>query len=277
MQLVKRQENLDSYSLNNVSAKFLGDTKLDLPASEIFAKFRQGPDERADIARYAVQDVLLPLRLFAKLNMYDNLAQMSVATCVPMDFLLSRGQQIKVFSLILRQARTMGFVLPDDKKITIDGKFEGATVLAAKKGAYFDVVSGLDFASLYPSIIRSYNMCYSTLVLPHSPAPQNVYEVDTGLGIFKFSQDSPGIVPKLLENLAVWRKDAKTKMQQCKDAGDTFGVSVWNGAQLAFKVSMNSVYGFLGANHGFLPCLPIAMAVTATGLYSTNYKMPPKL
>lgn len=147
MQLVKRQENLDSYSLNNVSAKFLGDTKLDLPAAEIFAKFRQGPEERADIARYAVQDVLLPLRLFAKLNMFDNLAQMSVATCVPMDYLLSRGQQIKVFSLILRQARTMGYVLPDDKKITIDGKFEGATVLAAKKGAHFDVISGLDFAS----------------------------------------------------------------------------------------------------------------------------------
>jgi DNA polymerase delta subunit 1 len=121
------------------------------------------------------------------------------------------------------------------------------------------------FFAVYPSIIRSYNMCYSTLVLPHSPVPNEVYEVDTGLGVFKFSQDSPGIVPKLLENLAVWRKDAKKKMQGCKDAGDSFGVSLWNGAQLAFKVSMNSVYGFLGANQGFLPCLPIAMAVTATG------------
>ena len=147
MQLVKREKKLDSYALNNVSKLFLNDSKLDLPASEIFRKFRGSPDDRADIARYAVQDVLLPLRLFAKLNMYDNLAQMSVATCVPMDYLLSRGQQIKVFSLILRQAKSMGYILPDDKKITIDGKFEGATVLQAKKGAYFDVISGLDFAS----------------------------------------------------------------------------------------------------------------------------------
>ena len=77
--------------------------------------------------------MLLPLKLFDKLHMYENLAQMSVATCVPMDYLLSRGQQVKVFSLILKQARTMGFVLPDDKSITIDGKFEGATVLEAKK------------------------------------------------------------------------------------------------------------------------------------------------
>lgn len=147
MQLVKREKKLDSYSLNNVAKQFLNDTKIDLPASEIFKKFRGSPEDRADIARYAVQDVLLPLRLFAKLNMFDNLAQMSVATCVPMDYLLSRGQQIKVYSLILKQARSMGYVLPDDKSITIEGKFEGATVLQAKKGAYFDVVSGLDFAS----------------------------------------------------------------------------------------------------------------------------------
>jgi DNA polymerase delta subunit 1 len=271
MQLVKREKKLDSYSLNNVSKKFLGDSKLDLPASEIFRKFKGTPDDRADIARYAVQDVLLPLRLFAKLNMYDNLAQMSVATCVPMDYLLSRGQQIKVFSLILRQAKSMGYVLPDDKKITIDGKFEGATVLQAKKGAYFDVISGLDFASLYPSILRSYNMCYSTLVLPGCPMPSEVYEIDTGLGVYTFAQDTPGIIPELLKNLATWRKDAKAKMAQCKAAGDSFGASVWDGAQLAFKVSMNSVYGFLGASNGFLPCVPIAAAVTSTGNFRLKH------
>ena len=54
-------------------------------------------------------------------------------------------------------------------------------------------------------------------------------------------------------------------MQACKDAGDPFGASVWDSTQLAFKVSMNSVYGFLGASKGMLPCVPIAAAVTATG------------
>lgn len=67
---------------------------------------------------------------------------------VPVDYLLSRGQQIKVFSVILHKAREMGFLCPDDKKIGTEGKYEGATVLDARRGAYFDVVSGLDFASL---------------------------------------------------------------------------------------------------------------------------------
>lgn len=128
---------------------------------------------------------------------------------------------------------------------------------------------------MYPSILRSYNMCYSTLVLPGCPVPENVYEIDTGLGVYKFAQDTPGIVPELLKNLATWRKDAKKKMAVCKAAGDSFGASVWDGAQLAFKVSMNSVYGFLGASQGFLPCVPIAAAVTSTGNYILKiYQVP---
>ena len=35
--------------------------------------------------------------------------------------------------------------------------------------------------------------------------------------------------------------------------------------QRSFKVVMNSVYGFLGASRGFIPCVPIAASVTATG------------
>ena len=96
MQLVRRDHKLDSYSLNNVSKKFLGgETKVDLPAYKIFEKFRGSASDRADIARYAVQDVLLPLKLFRRLHLYDTLSQMSIATCVPIDFLLSRGQQVR--------------------------------------------------------------------------------------------------------------------------------------------------------------------------------------
>jgi DNA polymerase delta subunit 1 len=265
MQLVKREHKLESYSLNNVSLKFLNDSKVDLPAYQIFEKFVQGPAERAEIATYAAQDVLLPLRLLTRLNIFENLTQMAIATGVPVEYLLSRGQQIKVFSVILKQAKDMGFLLPDDKNMTITGKFEGATVLDAKKGVYYDPVCGLDFASLYPSIMRTYNLCYSTLVIPGKDQPENVYTVDTGLGVYTFSQDEKGILPTLLENLATWRKDAKKKMALCKKQGDTFGESLWNGAQLAFKITMNSVYGFTGASRGFMPCVPIAAATTATG------------
>jgi len=40
---------------------------------------------------------------------------------------------------------------------------------------------------------------------------------------------------------------------------------VYNGKQLAYKVSMNSVYGFTGAGKGILPCVPIASTTTCRG------------
>jgi len=40
---------------------------------------------------------------------------------------------------------------------------------------------------------------------------------------------------------------------------------VYNGKQLAFKVSMNSMYGFTGASKGMLPCMAIASTTTSKG------------
>lgn len=124
------------------------------------------------------------------------------------------------------------------------------------------------FFMQYPSIIRAHNLCYTTIVL--DPLMSNVegveyYEVETSMGRFRFSQSSPGVVPSLLEDLATYRKQAKRDMAACKDTGDTWGESLANARQLAFKITMNSVYGFLGATRGMLPLVHIAASVTATG------------
>lgn len=150
LQYVRREYKLDSYSLDNVSKKFLASQKLDLPAAEIFSKFMGTSADRADIARYAVRDTELPLRLVSKLSVWENLSEMANAVNVPVDYLLNRGQQIKVYSVIMGKARQLGYLIPDDQGIGIEEgvKYEGATVLDAQRGAYFDVVTGLDFASL---------------------------------------------------------------------------------------------------------------------------------
>lgn len=91
------------------------------------------------------------------------------------------------------------------------------------------------------------------------------YEVETKQGTFKFAQAPRGVVPALLEDLAQFRKRAKADMAVAKKRGDEWAAAVHNGKQLAYKVTMNSVYGFLGATKGRLPCVPIAASVTATG------------
>jgi DNA polymerase delta subunit 1 len=62
-----------------VSAKFLGDAKLDLPAAEIFRCFRGSDADRARIASYAAKDTELPLRLTSKLCILENLFEMANA------------------------------------------------------------------------------------------------------------------------------------------------------------------------------------------------------
>lgn len=276
LQYVRREYKLDKYSLNAVSEKFLGDAKLDLPAAQIFERFRGTSADRAVIAAYAAKDTRLPLALAAKLAVLENLLEMANAVTVPVSYLLLRGQQIKVWSLVLASARAKGFVCPDDVGMSLDDgeKYAGATVLDAQRGAYFDIVSGLDFASLYPSILRGYNLCPSTLVMDadkYGAVPGvEYYTVDTGMGVHTFAQTRDGervdsVVPGLLEQLAQFRAAAKRDMADAKARGDAFGAALANGKQLAYKVSANSVYGFLGASKGFLPCLPVAAAVTATG------------
>ena len=58
------------------------------------------------------------------------------------------------------------------------------------------------------------------------------------------------------------RKATKKLMKTEKDP---FMYEVLNGKQLAQKVTMNSIYGFTGAENGILPLKPIASSVTATG------------
>lgn len=147
LQYMRKEFKLDSYSLNNVAAKYLGDTKIDLPAWQIFDKFEGSSADRAVIAEYAAKDTVLPLQLLAKLSVFENLAEMANATYCPLEYVVQRGQQIKVYSVLMKKARSMGFACPDNVGIGVVGKFTGATVLNADRGAYFDIVSGLDYAS----------------------------------------------------------------------------------------------------------------------------------
>jgi len=268
LQWMRKNRNLESYSLNNVSKLYLGDQKDDLPAMQIFEKFEGTSADRAVIAKYAAQDTLLPLKLTTKLAIFEDVTEMANAVKIPVDWVGFRGQQVRAFSCLFGKARDMEYAIPDDKRWAAEGKFEGATVLEPKKGAYFSPIAALDFASLYPSIIRAHNMSPEMLVMDPKYARMpgvEYYEIETGIGTFRYSQNSQGVVPALLDDLAKFRKNAKKLMAIAHEKENEFEESLYDAKQKAFKVVMNSVYGFLGASKGFIPCVPIAASVTATG------------
>lgn len=107
---------------------------------------------------------------------------MARVTGVPFNFLLSRGQSIKVLSQLFRRANDEGYIIPtlksegklvatmqsarpsNCKPTGTDEQYEGATVIEPKKGYYDIPIATLDFSSLYPSIMMAHNLCYTTLL-----------------------------------------------------------------------------------------------------------------
>ncbi|KAG5031781.1 hypothetical protein JHK85_015763 [Glycine max] len=245
-------------------------------------------------------DAYLPQRLLDKLMFIYNYVEMARVTGVPISFLLSRGQSIKVLSQLLRKARQRNLVIPNAKQAGSEqGTFEGAThvrpeiklnlkcplvlqlineklkefsnfkylyVLEARAGFYEKPIATLDFASLYPSIMMAYNLCYCTLVTPEDARklnipPESVNRTPSGETFVK-SNLQKGILPEILEELLTARKRAKADLKEAKDPLEK---AVLDGRQLALKISANSVYGFTGATIGQLPCLEISSSVTSYG------------
>jgi DNA polymerase delta subunit 1 len=261
-QTVKAEHKLESYSLNNVSLEFLGDKKNDMPIREMFGHYENGDAQKLrEVAEYCIKDTELPIQLMQKLYTIENFIEMAKATWVPMNFLAERGQQIKVFSQIAKKARELGFIIPTLPKSNAPVEYEGATVLEAQTGAYYEPITALDFASLYPSIMMAHNLCYSTLVM--DPKYDNIPGVEYEThGSHRFAQNVPSLLPEILKDLKQFRKKAKAEMAKTKG---TPMYHIYDSKQLAYKVSMNSVYGFTGASKGMLPCVAIASTVTSQG------------
>lgn len=266
---MQRNHKLSSYSLNSVCAEYLGQQKEDVHHS-IISDLQNGSDEdRHRLAVYCLKDAALPQRLMDKLSVMVNYIEMARVTGVPMSFLITRGQQIKVFSMILRKCRNEKLLVPTLKKAGFqsdDVAYEGATVLDPIKSYYQVPIATLDFASLYPSIMQAYNLCYSTLVNPAdvSKLDPSTYKKSENGHVFVNSETKTGILPTILSELLAARKRAKKDM---KNAPTEFERAVQNGRQLALKVSANSVYGFTGATVGQLPCVPIASSTTSYGRF----------
>ena len=264
---VKKGYKLDSYKLDSVSKLYLGDQKIDMAPKEMFARYREeDPVKLREVAEYCIKDTLLPHRLMKKLCILLNLVEMAKATWVPVPFLVERGQQIKVFSQLTKKARELGFMVPTIRYGSLpEEPYEGATVLEAQKGAYYTPITALDFEALYPSIMMAHNLCYSSYVMDERKYGNIAgieYETfNIGDRTYKFAQDVPSLLPAILSELKQFRKQAKRDMA----AATGFMKEVYNGKQLAYKISMNSVYGFTGAGKGILPCVPIASTTTSKG------------
>jgi DNA polymerase elongation subunit (family B) len=176
MKVVQRDHKLDSYKLDTVASHFMGMNKLDVSPQEIFDLYRTGIAENiAKIADYCVQDCALCNKLIMKLEtMASNIGMANVCS-VPLSYIFMRGQGVKIFSLIAKECKKRGYLVPVVNKAASNNNadnpdneesYEGAIVLEPKTGIYIDTpIAVLDYASLYPSSMISENLSHDCIVL----------------------------------------------------------------------------------------------------------------
>jgi DNA polymerase delta subunit 1 len=83
---------------------------------------------------------------------------MASICCVPINFLIFRGQGVKLMSFVAKKCRENNTLMPDLEKSNDFDRYEGAIVLPPKCGMYIDIpVACVDYSSLYPSAMISQN------------------------------------------------------------------------------------------------------------------------
>jgi DNA polymerase elongation subunit (family B) len=143
-----------------------GLAKDDVTPQDIFRMTNEGPKERAVIAKYCIQDCNLVHHLMRKIDVLTGYSEMASLCSVPMDFLVMRGQSIKLTSYIAKKCREKGTLMPVIEKSLTDDGYEGATVLEPKCNLYLETpVACLDYSSLYPSSMISENISHDSKVL----------------------------------------------------------------------------------------------------------------
>jgi DNA polymerase elongation subunit (family B) len=143
--------------------------KDDVSPQDIFRLHREGAKGRAIVGKYCLQDCDLVIELYKKLETFNNTMCMANVCSVPVSYIFTRGQGIKIESLIFKACRERDIlihVLSIPKQgLSGEDSFEGAIVLNPDPGFYSDSPIGVcDFASLYPSTIVSENISHDSLL-----------------------------------------------------------------------------------------------------------------
>ncbi len=150
-------------------------------------------------------------------------------------------------------------------KAVIEGKkYAGALVIEPPKGVFFDVTV-LDVASLYPSIIKRYNLSYETVDYKKCREDKRIKVIDeTGKEIHFSCIEKPGLTAQLTGLLRDFRVGIYKK--RAKDKSLPEEQRAWyDVVQRAMKVFINASYGVFGAENFPLYSPAVAESVTALG------------
>ena len=238
-----KNAKFDSYTLEDVSQSLLGEGKT------LKGKKRHNEIEKLyktnlpKLVEYNLQDCKLAYDLITKTKIIDLAIERSTLTGMPLNKITT---SIAAFdSLYIREANKRGLVSPTTKYERKPERITGGYVMESKAGIYNNILM-LDFKSLYPSIIKTFNIDPASFLEKPSKKIKTIKSPNKAYFI-----NQPGVLPQIIEKLHKAREKAKKENREL--------------SSYAIKIIMNSFFGVLASPNCRYFSLDMANAITHFG------------
>ncbi len=237
-------------TLQFVARTLLGDSKLAVDRRNIDEEWARDP---ARVMEYCEHDADLALRILQRLRTIEKAADLATVAHLPLEEGLNGRTSLFIDAMLIPRADRRGVGVPMSHFGGRDNPIEGGYVHAIRPGMYRWVVV-LDFKSMYPSIIISKNLCFTTLDAEAGTtvAPSGARFVPRDV--------RRGLIPEILEELLADR-DRFRRAQ--REAATPELAAYYDGLQNAVKVLMNSFYGVLASSFYRFTNKDIGAAITS--------------
>ncbi len=243
--------SLTDYKLQTAAEEILGESKLDLfkninKGQEIERLFKEEPQK---LVNYNLKDSQLVIEILEKKGLIDLTVQRSLLTGMQLDRV--KGSIASLDNLYIRETMKKGYVCPTGKYKERSARIKGGFVKESIPGIY-DYIIVLDFKSLYPSIIRTFNIDPLSFIpkeFHNKYKKTDVIEAPNGTWFKK----EYGILPMLIQRL--WEQRDKAKKRNNKEES------------YAIKITMNSFFGVLANPMCRFYNIDIANAITHFGQF----------
>ncbi len=257
------------FSLNSVSKALLDEEKIDYG-------IELGKLNLYQTANYCFNDA----RLTYKLTSFNNDLLMNLLVVIsriakmPIDDIARMGVSQWIRSLIYYEHRQRNALIPkraelEKKSVGVvsdavikDKKYRGGLVIDPIEGIHFNVTV-MDFASLYPSIIKVRNISYETVRCPHEECKKNTIPQTNHWACTKINGMTSLLIGSLRDLRVNFYKHLSKNESLSEEQRQQYTV-----VSQALKVILNASYGVMGAEIFPLYFLPAAEATTAIGRYT---------
>jgi DNA polymerase I len=256
-------------TLDDVGRALIGMEKIKLEKS-------LGDLTYTELAKYCFRDAEITFKLasFEDELVMKLILVLARISSMPMEDVSRQGVSRWIRNFMHREHRKRNMLIPNAEEIIavkgkaatkaiIKGKkYKGAIVVEPVPGVHFNV-SVMDFPSLYPSIIKVWNLGYQSILCKHPECRNNLIPGTPHWVCTKKHALESLLIGSLRDLRVQWYKP------KSKDKTLPAEIRSWyNIIQGALKVILNASYGVFGAESFDLYCPPVAEATAAIARHS---------